>query len=239
MRAELDGKHVSGAERVIPHYELERVVAELLKRPKRYDKIVITIERVDNIETIPYSLPIKSYDFESVEQAHNFVVKKLKEIGISEDLVRKALKLLTEGPNPKGGNMRGAVLMDVESGERLEPDQERGIRTSRIDWRNRSAVKEALKERGIKKFYLERLIDALAIATKNIHCGVIAEICWSDDPEYTTGYIASRDLGYIRIKPMKEENTPIGGRVYFIKRENLQKLIECLEKKVMLIEQLV
>ncbi|MGB9874420.1 MAG: 6-carboxyhexanoate--CoA ligase, partial [Hydrogenobacter sp.] len=151
MRAELDGKHVSGAERVITDHHLKKVVLELLKRPKRYDKIVITVERVDNIETIPYSLPIKSYDFESVEQAHNFVVEKLKEMGIGEDLVRKALKLLTEGPNPKGGNMRGAVLMDVKSGERLEPDQERGIRTSRIDWRNRSAVKEALKERGIKK----------------------------------------------------------------------------------------
>ncbi len=239
MRAELDGMHVSGAERVIPHYELEKVVMELLKRPKRYDKIVITIERVENLETIPKSLPIKSHDFADVEQAHEFVIKKLKEIGIEESITQKALKLLTEGPNPKGGNMRGAVLMDPVSGERLEPDQERGIRNTRIDWRNSTAIKEALRERGIKKFYLERLIDALAIATKNIHCGVIAEICWSDDPEYTTGYIASKEFGYIRIKPMKEEHTPTGGRVYFVKRESLQELIECLERKVMLIEQLL
>lgn len=238
MRAELDGKHVSGAERIIPHYELEKVVVELLKRPKRYDKIVITVEKVESLEVIPKALPIKSYDFASVAQAHEFVIKKLKDAGISEEITKKALKLLSEGPNPKGGNMRGAVLMDVKTGERLEPDQERGIRTTRIDWRNRNAVKEALKERGIKKVYLERLVDALAIATKNIHCGIIAEICWSDDPEYTTGYIASKELGYVRIKPMKEENVPIGGRVYFINKADLQKLIECLERKVMLIEQL-
>ncbi|MEZ0361983.1 MAG: 6-carboxyhexanoate--CoA ligase [Hydrogenobacter sp.] len=238
MRAELDGRHVSGAERIIPHYELEKVVVELLKRPKRYDKIVITVERVESLEVIPKSLPIKSYDFANVSQAHEFVIKKLKDAGISEEITKKALKLLSEGPNPKGGNMRGAVLMDVKTGERLEPDQERGIRTTRIDWRNRNAVKEALKERGIKKVYLERLVDALAIATKNIHCGIIAEICWSDDPEYITGYIASKELGYVRIKPMKEENVPIGGRVYFVNRTDLQKLIECLERKVMLIEQL-
>ena len=62
-------------------------------------------------------------------------------------------------------------------------------------------------------------MDALALATKNIHCGVEAELCWSDDPDYTTGYVAGKTIGYVRIKPMKEEGVPIGGRVYFVKEE--------------------
>jgi hypothetical protein len=44
MRAELKGLHVSGAERIVDEGQVERVVKELLKRPKEYDKMVITLE---------------------------------------------------------------------------------------------------------------------------------------------------------------------------------------------------
>ncbi len=128
--------------------------------------------------------------------------------------------------------------MDIQTGERLEPDKERGIRTVRVDWKDRQEVKRVLRERGLKKPYLERLLDALALATKNIHCGVIAELCWSDDPDYITGYVAGKNLGYVRIKPMKEYRNPLGGRVYFVKREGIEKLIECLQEKAVLIENL-
>ncbi|MFN3814393.1 MAG: 6-carboxyhexanoate--CoA ligase [Aquificaceae bacterium] len=236
MRAELKDEHVSGAERLVQKEYLEKVLQELLRRPKKYDKMVITVEEIKKVKTIEKALPIYSYDFESVGKAHEFAAEKLKSIGIEHHVVSKALELLRFGPNPKGGNMRGAVLIDLESGERLEPDQERGIRTVGFDWKDRAFVKKILKERGIKRFYLERLIDALALATKNIYCGVIAEICWSDDPDYTTGYVAGKGLGYIRIKPMKEEGSALGGRVYFVKRKNLQTIIECLEEKMVLIE---
>jgi len=238
MRAELEGKHVSGAERIINSEEIEKTIKELLKRPKLYDKMVITIENIKDVEYIPKALPIYSYDFKSVKDAHNFALSMLMKEGVKEEVALKGLELLKKGPNPKGGNMRGAVLMDMESGERLELDQERGIRTVRFDWKDRRLIKRLLKERGIKRFYLERLLDALALATKNIHCGVVAELCWSDDPDYTTGYVAGKNIGYVRIKPMKEEGVPIGGRVYFVKREDFENLVECLEKRVVLIEEL-
>lgn len=236
MRAELKGEHVSGSERLVQKEHLEKVLRGLLKRPKRYDRMVITVEEIKEFETIEKALPIYSYDFQSVEKSYEFAAERLKSLGIKHHVISRALELLRFGPNPKGGNMRGAVVMDLESGERLEPDQERGIRTVGFDWKDRAFVKKTLKERGIKRFYLERLMDALALATKNIYCGVIAELCWSDDPDYTTGYIASKELGYVRIKPMKEEGVALGGRVYFVKREKLQAIIECLEKKVVLIE---
>ncbi|MFN3471616.1 MAG: 6-carboxyhexanoate--CoA ligase, partial [Aquificaceae bacterium] len=110
--------------------------------------------------------------------------------------------------------------------------------TVRFDWKDREYIIGLLKERGIKRFYLERLLDALALATKNIHCGVIAELCWSDDPDYTTGYVAGKNIGYVRIKPMKEKGVPIGGRVYFVKRDSLERIINCLERKALLIESL-
>ena len=238
MRAELKGQHISGAERLIKPDALQRTIRELIKRPKAYDKMVITLERVEEITTIPKALTIYSYDFKSVEEAHNFAIKSLSKEGIPEEIALEALKTLKRGANPKGGNMRGAVLMDIQTGERLEPDKERGIRTVRVDWKDRQEVKRVLRERGLKKPYLERLLDALALATKNIHCGVIAELCWSDDPDYITGYIAGKNLGYVRIKPMKEYGVPLGGRVYFVMREGIEKLIECLQNRAVLIENL-
>ncbi len=238
MRAELKGQHISGAERLIKPDAIQRTIRELIKRPKAYDKMVITLERVEEITTIPKALTIYSYDFKSVEEAHNFAIKSLSKEGIPEEIALEALKTLKRGANPKGGNMRGAVLMDIQTGERLEPDKERGIRTVRVDWKDRQEVKRVLRERGLKKPYLERLLDALALATKNMHCGVIAELCWSDDPDYITGYIAGKNLGYVRIKPMKEYGVPLGGRVYFVRREGIEKLIECLQNRAVLIENL-
>lgn len=237
MRAEKDGRHVSGGERLVStHEEMHRAVEELLRRPKEYDRMVITVERLCQMERVRKALTIYSYDFEDVESAHSFAVERLKEEGVREEVARLALELLKRGPNPKGGNMRGAVLMDFQTGERLEPDRERGIRTVRMDWKDRKLVKKLLRERGIKRQYLERLLDALVLATKNLYCGVLAELCWSDDPDYTTGYVAGRSLGYLRIKPMKELGVPLGGRVYFVKKESLEELIECLEKKALLVE---
>ncbi|MCX8076555.1 MAG: 6-carboxyhexanoate--CoA ligase [Aquificaceae bacterium] len=236
MRAEKGGEHVSGAERLVKGEDIKKVLTALAKRPKDYDKMVITVEKVQSVEVIPKALSVFSYDFENVSLSHSFAVEKLKQAGIEESVALKAVELLKKGPNPKGGNMRGAVLMDMESGERLEPDKERGIRTVRVDWKNRESVRRLLRERGIRKQYLERFLDALVLATKNVHCGVIAELCWSDDPDYTTGYVAGRDIGYVRIKPMKEYGVPIGGRVYFIQKERRDEIIECLEKKAMIVE---
>jgi 6-carboxyhexanoate--CoA ligase len=53
MRAELKGLHVSGAERIVDEGRVERVIKELLKRPKDYDKMVITLERLEEISLIP------------------------------------------------------------------------------------------------------------------------------------------------------------------------------------------
>jgi len=231
MRAEYRGKHTSGAERIVEESELEDVVKELLRRPKVYDLINLTIEEVKECKIVECNIPISSFSFKSVEEAREFAIKKLVEEGIKESVARKAVELLAKGANPKGGNMRGAILMDLETGERLEPDKERGIRTVRFDWKNRKEVTERLLSQG----YTLRTVDALALACKNLYCGVVAELCWSDDPDYLTGYVASKSLGYVRITPLKEKGDPLGGRVYFVKREELDKIIRCLENSFVLL----
>ncbi len=234
MRASLKGKHVSGAERIIDEEVIPAAICELLRRPKKHDRLVITIERIHRVEVIEHSLRVNSFEFESTLQAREFALQKLVESEIPKNVAKLGIGLLSRGANPKGGNMRGAVLLDIETGERLEPDKERGIRTVRVDWKDRDRVRRKILEKGMT----ERSLDALALATKNIHCGVVAELCWSDDPDYLTGYVASKKLGYVRIKPLKESGDPLGGRIYFIRREHLKEIIECLEKKAMLIRSL-
>ena len=51
-------------------------------------------------------------------------------------------------------------------------------------------LRERLRELGI---FHRRVIDAIAIASKVADKNeTIAELCWSDDTEYTTGYVASK-----------------------------------------------
>ena len=56
--------------------------------------------------------------------------------------------------------------------------------------------------------------EALVLATKVQSCpGIVGELCWSDDPDYTVGYVACNGI-YHRIPNMKEMGNPIGGRVF-------------------------
>ncbi len=231
MRASLEGRHVSGAERIAEGRNLGETVYELLKRPGEYDEIVLKVEMVEDVNIIN-SLNIREYNFRNMEESRMFVTYLLEKEGIRSSLVRKLMAEIEGGANPHGGNMRGAMIVDVETGERLEKDKSRGIRTVRVDWDRRADVKNEFLGKGLT----ERTVDALAIASKNIYCGVLAEICWSDDPEYVTGYVATKSLGYVRITPLKRIGDPFGGRIYFVRKEDVERVIECLERKACLVK---
>ena len=77
-----------------------------------------------------------------------------------------------------------------------------------------------------------RTREALALATKVAHApGVVAELCWSDEPDYTAGYVASLQTGYVRFPRLKDIGDPKGGRVFFVNRDalNMTKLIDYLQ----------
>lgn len=232
MRASLGGLHVSGAERIVKEEDIPQTLLELLRRPGEHDFLKVTLEGLTDVVEAVMDLPVKSILLKDVHEGREFALKALLDSGVPEEVAKMGITLLSKGANPKGGNMRGAVLMDIKSGDRLEPDQERGIRTVRVDWRDRFAVREKL----IKEGFTDRTLDALAIAFKNLYCGVVAELCWSDDPDYLTGYVASKSTGYVRITPLKEKGDPLGGRIYFIRRQGVRELIECLEKKAILLD---
>nr|WGD91398.1 6-carboxyhexanoate--CoA ligase [Bacillus subtilis] len=83
-----------------------------------------------------------------------------------------------------------------------------------------------------------RIKEYLALASKvSRHPAAIAELCWSDDPDYITGYVAGKKMGYQRITAMKEYGTEEGCRVFFIDGSNdVNTYIHDLEKQPILIE---
>jgi len=137
----------------------------------------------------------------------------LRALGVSHVACEIGFDLLNSGPNPAGGNMRGAILMDHLTGDRLEPDSERGVRVSRVDMPPADRARMRAEGTGARR------MDALILASKvaRLPC-VVADLGWSDDPTYGAGYVASSDGGYVRFTTLKATGSPFGGRVYFVRR---------------------
>ena len=230
MRASKNGKHISGAETIVDDEKyIELTTNEFIKRALSHengapDFINIKIEKIDKNEVIYINhLPIKTINCKNKEEARKIAKDILKNEGINDDLIKKAFEIIDNG------GMRGSAILNL-NGERLEPDKERGVRVKNI-----STTKE-LKEKILKNnIGTDRTVDAIAIASKVISLGVIAELCTSDNNSYTTGYIATKD-GYFRITNLKKENEK-GGRVFFVKNDvNIEDLIYKLENKPYIIK---
>ena len=98
---------------------------------------------------------------------------------------------------------------------------------------------EHLKQNGLSGRF-KSISEALVLATKVARTdGTIAELCWSDDPNNTVGYVASRQLGFVRITNLKPEGSSIGGRIFFVDTGvDLESYIDELEKEPVLINKI-
>ncbi len=243
MHASIGSKHLSGAERLVTTTVLDRAVSELVSRAlsKRVapDQITVTIDCLGaGRPRILKSLDVTMMPGDDYRAARIAASKVLREIGVSDIPINLALDLLSRGAAPSRQNMRGAILMDGLTGGRLEPDQERGVRATRFDWTPEAdhLIRTKLAGYGLSHF---RTREALALATKVVHGpGVIAELCWSDDPDYTAGYVASRSKGYVRFSFLKQAGNNRGGRVLFIDHQmsSIQRLVDYLQNEAVLID---
>lgn len=228
-------RHISGAEGIFEYEGIERAVKKLLRRAfehsrGRPDRIVITVEKItDEITTIP-CLSLNTYFASSPENAYEKIFEILGSLGISEKAINRAFDVI------KKESMRGATLIDSISGERLEKDKARGVRVSRIQMDKRRGMKLMRKVRKLST-EPQRVLEAITVASKVASCPeIIAELCISDNPDYTTGYIASSNLGYLRITNIKNRREEIGGRAFFVKTPcDIENLIYYLERKPVLV----
>lgn len=122
---------------------------------------------------------------------------------------RRAVSQLVSLPE----SMRGAMLVDMRTGQRLDPWGQRGVRVSRMSFADETAAITALNAAGYSGVHLE---EALVLASKVLSApGVVGELCISDDPDYTTGYV-SYESTYHRLHHMKPVGSPLGGRLFFV-----------------------
>lgn len=236
MRASRGEEHISGAEGLFSDGEVERAMRDYLKRAENHprgkaDGIVLCVEKLRSEPREISSLPVRTIECSSPIKARRLATCLLELAGVSEDAVETAFGVV------RGAKvMRGAALVAATEGIRLEPDPKRGIRTSRlgIGKRARSALARGLARHRINTLTVK---EAIALASKVLSLkDIVAELCVSDDPNYTTGYVTTRKLGYVRIPDIKKKGSSRGGRVYFIKDgAKLNRAIKYLESEPALI----
>jgi len=228
MRASSHGAHTSGAEKIVPPSAVAstaaRLAARALSHPKGTpDFINIKVESQHDIMRIR-SLDVSTVETASADEGRARAAELLAAAGVG-----RADEIMALFPQTYG--MRGAMLLDADTLERLEPDRERGVRATYMD----DAESAAKGTASAKNHYAE----AIVLATKVQHApGIVAEVCVSDDPDYVTGYVASRRFGYRRITRVKEPGDPNGGRIFLYRgpREGVADTIRFLERQCVIVE---
>jgi 6-carboxyhexanoate--CoA ligase len=218
MRAEKNLRHISGAERIVSYDAIQEAVMHLSQRALQHingapDDISITVRKITDAVSIIPALPVSEPESHSPADARSILQWELKRLELHHQHILDVFYSLQ--------NMRGAALLHIRSLERMEPDQQRGIRATCMDYLgNQCGAKNHMKE-------------ALCLASKVATCPfIMAELCMSDDQDYTTGYFASKSRGYMRLANIKEKGDPRGGRLFLFNglEANVQECIRYLEE---------
>jgi len=227
--------HISGAEGLYEISEIQKVVKKYIERALNHskgkpDKITVTIEEIKQRPRVISSLPLATVHGKRPAESKKIAIELLQSLGVSKTSIDRAFELIQKD------KMRGAALLSVEKGERLDPGRERGVRASRLGITKHAfkLLSARLSRHGINT---ETVKEALILASKVASCkNVVAELCVSDDPFYTTGYIASKKFGYTRIPNIKEKGSKSGGRAFFVKEGvSVEEIIHYLEKMPVII----
>ncbi len=237
MRASKQGLHISGAEGIHSRSDISKIVQMYTRRALfhekgRADEINLIIEELREKTHKISSLPLCTLSTRDPRDVKKSVFKILTSVGITERAVEEAYKSLNIGIT-----MRGAMLMDID-GVRLEPDLLRGVRVTRMGITGKAS---ATLSRKLSKIDLnnDTVKEALILASKaHKNPMIIGELCISDDPSYTTGYVVTRKYGYIRLPRIKKRGIPYGGRAFFITGGEVKDLIKYLQKTPVLINQI-
>lgn len=231
MRAFRDDRHLAGGEDIVPADEVADRVAELLERglfpttrgldAGTQPSITFRIDPVDPRTILPAPLlPVHCLSTGTVSDTWGFVRHALAVLDaggnrLNHGALFDRCRSLLSGARPVSP---GAFLLSPK-GEPVETE-DRGVRVTHfgIVRRIRDEMSSRAEVHGIG--ISRRFVEALQIASKALHSSrVLLEFCLSDNPDYTTGYLAVRNVGYIRLPQAKPPGIPSGGRLYVVDRE--------------------
>lgn len=201
---------------------LDGLAAELTRRALEHARglpadIRISIDAIDPATLVRATLPpITTVRVANIHQGREGALAELVRAGVDRGVAERTIALLANGAHPDGDSLRGALLIDAASGVRLEPDPRRGVRATRMDLAGECAtnLRVLLATYGLDNDHVR---EALVLAGKvALMPGYVAELCWSDDPDYRAGYVCSPRRGYVRFPHLKELGDPNGGRAFFV-----------------------
>jgi len=233
---EKGGKHISGAERLVSKEQLPAITTAMINRALLHsrgeaDFINITVEAVpaETIEEVA-CLPIVTSTASGVTAGREAAKEELVRAGVGPAAVLAGFEALAG----LRASMRGAMVVDAQTGKRLDDRGERGIRVSRMDMLDEESYVGWLQQQGYDNSHIR---EAVILASKVISApGAVAELCWSDDPEYVAGYVATANA-YTRFTQLKCQGSPIGGRIIFVKENtDVEQLIAYLQYQAVLIK---
>ncbi|GHH99421.1 6-carboxyhexanoate--CoA ligase [Neobacillus kokaensis] len=232
---EQGGKHISGGEQIAAYENVRESIIALLDKALTHtrgkpDFLQIQFDLIDEPIRKLEPLPLATNKVETVEEGRLMARNLLEKSGVPRACIEKAFLQITEF-----FGHRGAILFDIQSNQRVDHPNEKSVRVSRMDWPTDNFAQWA-DHHAVPRS--KRIKEALVLATKvNRNRTTVAELCWSDDPEYITGYVASKKLGYQRITKLKEVGDEHGCRIFFIDgKRDLSSYIEYLEKQPIFIE---
>lgn len=218
---EARGQHVSGAEKLAPGGDLATVVRGLLYRPsastKKADFVRVAVDPLSQGPITVPCLPVRQARSDA-GNCERLVRRLLGRGGIREEAIAAALRGLRAGFRPAGA-LRGAAVLDMRSGDWLNRDAPHGCRATQFDCHPGEAghLTRVLSAAGLSH---PRTREALLLATRVAWAGAAAELGWSDDPGYAAGYVASAEIGYVRL-PDSRPFGAVGGRVFFLDPQKL------------------
>ena len=231
MRAARAGEHISGAERIVPADDIPALVSALAERALHHakgapDEIHLKAEEAGEIVHLE-ALPVSTHVTQTPEEGRAVAARLLAGAGITriDEIMARFAETYA---------MRGAMLLDADTLERLEPDPARGVRATYMDAVYNGQDARCPSGASVKNHFAEAVVLATKVANAP---GIVGEICVSDDPDYVTGYVATKEIGYCRITTIKAKGDPCGGRIFLYRgpREGVVETIEYLQKQCVLV----
>lgn len=222
MRACAGDKHISGAERIIPLDLVPAVSQALTQRALGHpngvpDSLNVSVSKISgDIVRVP-ALEVVEVASTSPADTRAYLRRFFSERGLNP----VALELLYSVTG-----LRGAMLIDARTGANLSPDLARGVRVSSMDHEDSSTA-------DTKQYFQEAMALASKVAS---HPNILAELCISDDPAYTTGYLAYEGT-YYRLEKCKEPGEKLGTRIFLYDgpESELAETIDYLERTPVLV----
>ena len=204
-----NSKHLSGAERLLNNEYAPEAARNLTLRALNHslgspDLINLKLEKIpkEEIKILP-ALPVSQIAVANAEEGMNKALELLVPLMQEKNATdAKAILLKLLGASYP---LRGALLYDVRSKQRVDCDKEKGVRVTYLD------ALPSTDTSSEKNHFREALVLASKVANAP---GIIGELCVSDDPDYETGYVASKSFGYVRIMKIKKKGDRLGGRVF-------------------------